>query len=352
LNYLCDYAAIRRNQKSISKQNRHFRGGLMAQKNVRKKQTEYLPETNQISSSDNQQDGQNVPSNDEQQHEDGNDIISTAKEYAYTAKQNKWMELVARVGFAARGILYGLIGYLAIQLIISGAGDLEDPQGAIAEVAVQPFGEVLIIVIAIGMIGMAIWGVLRAITDPYNLGSGKMAIARRISYLILGFGHLGIVHPIINILTGNGHRNNSTTEESQEVAAGILTYPWGPWAVGIVGLGFVAVGLYQIYRGASARFTRRFEEFDMSDKQKSVTKIVGRVGIVSIGVVIGIIGILALLAAFTLDPEKVGGIDAALLFLVQQPYGPYILGVVALGFIAYAAFSIMGAFWFKGKGIG
>jgi hypothetical protein len=167
----------------------------------------------------------------------------------------------------------------------------------------------------------------------------------------LGFGHLGLLLPIINILTGNSHQNNSTTEESQQVAAGVFTYSWGPWAVGIVGLGFIAVGLYQIYRGVSAGFTRRFDEYDMSEKQKGITKIMGRVGIVSLGMVIGTIGILAILAAFTLDPERVGGIDAALLFLLQQPYGPYILGVVALGFIAYAAFSIMGALWFKGKGI-
>jgi hypothetical protein len=280
------------------------------------------------------------------------DIVETTKQYAHSVKDSKWMEGLARTGFAARGFLYGMIGFLAIKLMTTGDGDLEDPQGAITEISRQPMGEIIILLIGLGMIGIAIWGVLRFITDPLNKGSGKKGMIIRTSYLVLGLGHLGLLMPIINILSGNGHQNNSSTEESQKVAAGVLTQPWGPWAVGLVGLIFIGIGSYQLYRGISGTFARRFEEFDMNEAQKKTARWMGRFGKISWGIVMGTIGVLAILAAFTLDSDKVGGVDAALLFLVQQPYGVEILSFVALGFISYGLYSILGAFWFKSKGIG
>jgi hypothetical protein len=280
------------------------------------------------------------------------DIVEATKEYAHTVKDSKWVEGLARTGFAARGFLHGMIGFLAFKLVTTGVGDLEDQRGAISELAKQPLGEILIILIGLGMIGIAVWGVLRFITDPLNKGSGFKGMLIRTSYLVLGLGHLGLLLPILNILTGNGHQNNSsTTEESREVAAGILSYSWGPWAVALFGLFFIAIAVYQLYRGISGTFAKRFDEFDMSDAQIKVAKWMGRYGKISWGVVMGTIGVLAILAALTLDPEKVGGVDAALLFLIQQQYGPWLLGIVALGFIFYGTYSILGAFWFKSKGI-
>ena len=272
-----------------------------------------------------------------------------AKSVAKDAQNNIYIDRLTRVGLATRGILYGLIGFLAFQLVFNGRGKITDQNGVLATIAAQPFGKVLLAVIAVGLIGLFFWGLIRAVADPYHKGNDAKGIIARVGFLISGIAYGALLIPTVNLLSGAGQKGGGGTQSAQKAAAGILTHSWGPFVVGAIGLALGIVGLIQIYRGLEAKFDDRLKSYEMTPEQHKWAIRLGRFGTASRGVVFAIIGLLAILAAVTLDPKRVSGIDGALTFLQRQPYGPYILGIVALGLIAFGIYSFMGALWFKIK---
>lgn len=279
------------------------------------------------------------------------ELKNGARNLAQSAKNNPWVEGWMRLGYAVRGLVYGLIGFLALQLLLTGRGEITDHTGALAAVAAQPFGNVLLIVIAVGVVGFALWGILRAILDPFNEGSGWKGTIARASAVITGLSYGVLVIPIVHLLEGSRDQGGQETERAQSAASGLFTYSWGPWLVGLIGVVVLVLGLATIYRGLAEQFEKHFEGYRLNEDQRRWAMRMGKIGTIALGVVMAIIGGLALLAAITLDPEKVGGIDQALAFLIQQPYGAWLMGVLALGLMAYAAYSLMGAMWFKIKSL-
>lgn len=275
-----------------------------------------------------------------------NGVREEATRLAREAKANPWIERWMRLGYMVRGLLYGMIGFLAVQLLLSGRGEITDRTGALATLAQQPFGKLLLIVVAVGALGYAMWSLLRAILNPFTNDDGIKSVLPRIGSLITTVSYGALVFPILRLLSGNGQQVDES-EQAEQVATGLFTYAWGPWLVGLVGAVVAVVGLVRIYQGMKGKFETHFSSYRMTSEQRRWAMRMGKIGTVALGVVFLIIGSLAVLAAVTLDPEKVGGMDQALAFLIQQPYGPWLLGMVALGLIAYAGYSLMGAMWFK-----
>lgn len=269
------------------------------------------------------------------------------KKAANRTRGKTWFHVIARIGYFVRGILYGLIGYLAIQLIIWGRGELAGRQDALEVLAQQPLGGPVLILVAVGLLGMMLWSIIRAITDPDNVGHGLAGIAARVGKVVTGLSYGALLFPTLNMLFGLGNRGAEESEQAQQAAAGILGYSWGPWLVGAVGLALMLIGANRIRNGLQANLDERFKTYKMTPEQLKWSKRFGRIGAAAQGMVMITIGILAMLAAMTLEPEMVGGIDGAMLFLASRPYGPYILGLVAAGLIAYAIYSILGALWFR-----
>jgi hypothetical protein len=144
-------------------------------------------------------------------------------------------------------------------------------------------------------------------------------------------------------------READSSQQAEEVTAGLLGYAWGPWLVGAVGAGLVVIGLSRAFAGLRGKLSERLKGYEMTEDQRRLAQTAGRLGYIAFGIVMATIGTLAVLAATTLDPKKVGGLDRALDFLRVQPYGPWILGLVAIGLLAYAVYSFMGALWFRIK---
>jgi hypothetical protein len=270
-----------------------------------------------------------------------------AKRLARSAKANPWIEQWMRVGYMVRGLLYGVVGFLAIQLVLTGRGNITDRTGALATIAVQPFGKLLLIVMAIGVTGYALWSLLRAILNPFTDDHSLAGTLTRVGYLITGISYGALVIPITRLILGAGQPAGSDTQQAQQVATGLFTHPWGPWLVGLVGIVIFGVGLVKMYQGWTEKFEHQFKGYRMTAEQKRWAMRMGKLGTLAQGVVLATVGSLSVLAAVTLDPHKVGGMDQALAFLIQQAYGPWLLGLVAAGLIAYAAYSLMGAMWFK-----
>lgn len=277
------------------------------------------------------------------------EIKNGAKELVDSAHESPWVDTITRIGYAVRGLIYGVIGFLAAKVFITGRAEITDQTGALAKIAQQPYGKILLIIILVGMVGLTVWGVVRAIADPYHKGKDFKGVVSRTGYLISGIAYGLMLYPVLRLINGVGSSSGGSSAQAESISAGVMTNAWGPWLVGLVGVVLIGVGLYRMYLGIKGKLSERLKAYKMSEQQHKLAVQAGRFGYIAHGSVLSLIGILALLAALTLDPQKVGGLDQALLFLSQQAYGSWLLGGLALGLIAYAVYSLMGARWFRIK---
>ncbi len=198
------------------------------------------------------------------------------------------------------------------------------------------------------MAGYALWGIIRAIFDPLNVGSDLDGILRRISFFVTAGIYASLIVPAYGYLI-RGAQSGSQSGQSQQSVNTIMVMPWGRWLVGIGGIVVIIVGLAQIIKGIRPNFDKQFQYYDLNYQQSVWIKRIGRFGTVARGVVIVMIGIFLGLAAYNFDPSQARGIEGALAALVHQPYGLWLLAVVAAGLIAFGIYSMTGAAWFRLK---
>jgi hypothetical protein len=129
----------------------------------------------------------------------------------------------------------------------------------------------------------------------------------------------------------------------------VMNMPMGRWLVGGIGLSAVAAGLYQMYSGWKMDFDQLFKPYAMTSEQLRIARQMGRFGTIARGVVFAITGGFLTLAAYQANPGHARGFDGAMDFLAKQPYGLWLLAVVALGLIAFGLYSFMSAAWFRLK---
>ena len=271
-----------------------------------------------------------------------NNAKSEGTQAARKAARSPWVSALTRLGFAARGIVYGLVGILAIQVAIGGrGGQITNQQGALNTLAQQPGGRILLIVIAVGLAGYALWGLIRAALDPLHKSSDSKGILARAGYLISAFSYGALVIPTVQLITR--HPGGQGGSASQRTTSNLLTVSWGPWVVGAIGLAIIASSLAQISHGWQADFEMQFNSYALNARQRRWATRLGRFGYIARGIVFAIVGLFLFQAALYRDPNQVIGIDGALQELVRQPYGTLLLGIVAAGLIAFGAYSLLGA---------
>ncbi|MBF6613290.1 MAG: DUF1206 domain-containing protein [Chloroflexi bacterium] len=276
------------------------------------------------------------------------DQAEQAANKAQGAADNPWVERLARFGYLVRGLLYALVGLLAVQVAAGVGGQTTDKNGAIAAIAAQPYGKFLLVLVVIGLIGYSLWGFVRAILDPLKRGTDPKGLAVRGGYIVSGLSYGALVIPAMSFILGNGGGGNGSNG-SQDITARLLTAPFGVWLVGLVGVVGMIGGLGQMYQAYSADFKKDFKSAEMSaDEMKWATRI-GRFGLAARGVVFVMLGFFVLQAALQVDPKAAKGLDGALQTLARQPQGPWLLGIVALGLISFGVYSILCARWIRVK---
>ena len=252
--------------------------------------------------------------------------------------QSGSFEWLARAGFVARGLIYGIIGILAIKLAVGAGGKTTNQQGALETVARQPFGKVLLIVVAIGLGGYALWRLLRAL-----LGHGPEdsdTTFERVAAFASGIVYAGLCAVAVEILLGSG---TSSSGNAQKTAAGVFGWPAGTWLVGIAGAVLIGVGLFQGYRGISKDFLKDSKTEEMSPRVRTWIEWIGTFGHVARMVVFGLVGVFLIKAAIDYSPNQAVGLDGALAKLANASYGPFLLGIVAAGLIAFGIYSLCDA---------
>jgi fumarate reductase subunit D len=247
-------------------------------------------------------------------------------------------EWLARAGFVARGLIYGIIGILAIKLALGAGGKTTNQQGALKTIARQPFGKVLLILVAIGLAGYALWRLLHAL-----LGHGPEnsdTTFERVAAFGSGIVYAGLCVIAVEILLGSG---GGSSGNSQKTAAGVFGWPAGTWLVGIAGAVLIGVGLYQGYRGITKDFLKDSKTEEMSPGIRKWVEWIGTFGHLARMVVFGLVGVFLIKAAIDYNPNKAEGLDGALAKLAHASYGPFLLGIVAAGLIAFGIYSLSDA---------
>lgn len=246
-----------------------------------------------------------------------------------------WVERFARAGYMAKGIVYAIVGILAIQAAIGAGGQTTGSQGALQKIATQPFGMVMLAIVGVGLVGYSLWRFVQALVDPEDKGSDAKGIGQRLGYAVSGALYGSLAFTAFRIIMGSSSGGGSS---EQAITARVLAQPFGQWLVGIGGAIIIGVGLKQIFEGITAKFREKFKLHEMSSTEQTWATHAGRFGLMARGFIFGLMGVFLIRAAYQSDPDETKSLGSALQELAQQPFGPWLLGVVAIGLIAYGIF--------------
>ncbi len=243
---------------------------------------------------------------------------------AHTAHDNAWFERAARGGFAASGLLHLLLAFIVARLAL-GTGGNADQSGALAKLAAQPGGAVMLWVAAVVLAALGLWYLVETF-----LGYDAK---HRVKSAAVGVVYLAIAVSAGKFAMGSGQ---SSGQQNAGLSAQMMQSAWGKAVLVVVALVVIGVGGYHVYKGASKKFLK-----DLNVSGGTAVTWVGIVGYVAKGLVLAGAGILVIVATFTADPAKASGIDAAVKTLGGAPFGKTLLIIAALGLAAYGAYGFI-----------
>ncbi|WP_217924223.1 DUF1206 domain-containing protein [Miltoncostaea oceani] len=265
--------------------------------------------------------------------------VTEAQGQAERAADNPWVERLFRAGLVAKAVLYAVVGVLALGVAIDVGGRTTDTGGALQTLADQPFGRVLMVLLAIGLLGYAAWRIAQAVLDTDDEGDGAKAVVTRIGAAASALIHLGLMVLAIRLVADSGSGSGgaggsgSRADQESQATAGVFDWPAGRWIVLVAAAVVIGVGAYNVYEGISRGF---MDKMRVAGSRRRLVERLGVVGYVARGVVFGIAGVFLAKAAIEYDAKEAVGIDGALAELADRSFGPVLLGIVAAGLIAYA----------------
>jgi len=247
----------------------------------------------------------------------------------------------ARLGLTARGIIYLLIGWVAVMLALGKTTREADQRGALQMLAGQPFGMVALWLLGIGFAAYALWRLSEAAFGV--TGDGRDA-GPRLRSLVRALIYAGFAVMTFLIINGTGH---SQSGQQQDWTARLMHQPGGRWAVAAIGVAIVIAGLVLVAEGARLKFEKYLRLGDMSARTRRVVEWLGMAGTAARGLIFAIAGVLVVDAAVTFHPAKAGGLDKALRTLRDQPFGQVGLIAAAAGLIVFGIYGLCEARWHR-----
>jgi hypothetical protein len=261
------------------------------------------------------------------------------------AAGNTQLEFLERLGYAVRGLLYAVMGILVLRIAVGiGGGQATDLSGSMVFLIGNPFGKLVLIVVIVGLTAYSLWGFTRAIYDPLHRGSDASGYMARLGFVSSALSYLAIVIFALQILAGSGATSSDST---QKTIASILTHPAGGWLTILIGVVALGVAVGQFIEAYRATFAKDLKGTEMSASERNIAVKLGRFGMFARGVTFLVIGWFLIQAGMHNDASQVQGFGGAFLFLLNQPFGHILVGVIALGFVALGLHSFACARWVK-----
>jgi hypothetical protein len=247
----------------------------------------------------------------------------------------------AQVGLVARGVLYLMIGILALQVAFGGGSSGQaNQQGALQTIAQGPFGTVLVTLVGLGFLGYAGWRLTQFFTEKGDEDSRTKEWITRVSYVVRAVIYAGLSFVALRIAFGSGGGGGGG---SQAMTARLMGVPGGRVLVGLVGLIIFGVACYQAYQAFTKDFMEEMQTQQMNPPTRTWVRRIGVLGHSGRAVVFALVGWFIVIAAVQFDPQQAVGFDGALQRLAQQPAGPWLLALTALGLFAYGVYSVVRA---------
>ena len=257
----------------------------------------------------------------------------TSPELAEAGRQGaKWLVRLGRLGYGAKGVVYLIIGTLAVKAALGSGGRTTDSTGAVREIGAAPFGRISLLIVAIGLLGYAGWRFVSAATDAERRGDDPSSIVLRIGEVIRGaaYGSLG-VWTLRFLVQGYAE----STDNVRALTYRALALPAGRSIVIGAGLGIIGYALYQLYRAATGKFLKRLDLSSAGSRTRTWIEQLGGFGVGARALVFGMIGILLARAGWEYDPSEAGGIEKSLDVIAGGPAGAVLFTTVAAGLIAF-----------------
>jgi hypothetical protein len=261
------------------------------------------------------------------------------------AAANPTLELLERLGYVVRGVLYAVMGFLALKIALSTpGGKATDLSGSLVWLIGNPLGKLVLVVTIIGLVAYALWGLVRAIYDPLHRGRDAKGIMARLGFVTSAVSYLAISLFALHILAGQGAASHDTT---QKAVSTLLTNPLGGAITVVLGVVAILIGIGQFIEAYRATFAQDLKAREMTPSERDIAIGLGRFGMAARGVTFLVIGWFLIQAGLHHAPSQAQGFGGAFLFLLAQPYGRWLLGIVALGFIALGLHSFACARWVR-----
>jgi hypothetical protein len=268
--------------------------------------------------------------------------MSKLESSARQASNSPAMAAIARFGLAVRGFIYLVIGWIALQIALGHRTQEANQRGALAEVAHQPFGKVLLWVLGFGFAAYALWRLSEA---AFGTAVAGRKAGPRIQSLVRGIVYASFAVTTFTFIAGTSHQTQARQQET--TTAKVMKHTAGRWLVGLIGVIVVVVGVALIIEGLRKKFAKELQLHELSGTTRTVVLRLGMIGTTARGVVFAVAGFLVVEAVVRYQPSKSTGLDGALRTLAKQSYGPWLLGALAVGLLAFGLYGLASARYAK-----
>jgi hypothetical protein len=269
-------------------------------------------------------------------------VVSGIAMSARQASDSEAMSGLARFGLAARGFIYLVIGWLAVQIALGHRTQEANQRGALAAVSDHSFGKVLLWILGFGFAAYALWRLNEA---AFGTATEGKKTGPRLQSLVRGIVYAAFAVTTFSFIAGKSHQTQS--KQQATATARLMTDGYGRWLVGIVGLVVIVVGVGMVVEGVCKKFEKQLKMSMLQGRTRTVVVRLGIIGTTARGLVFAVAGALVIEAAVNYDPEKSTGLDGALRTLANRAFGPWLLGVFAFGLIAFGLYGLASARYAK-----
>ncbi|MET0343348.1 MAG: DUF1206 domain-containing protein [Polyangiales bacterium] len=238
----------------------------------------------------------------------------------------------ARVGYAAKGVVYGVVGFLALLAALGeSGGKLTDSHGAISEIGRQPYGQVLLWITALGLVCYALWKGVCAVLDPEQEGTDRKGAAKRAGYAFSSVLHFALAFSTARAALGSGRSGGGT----KSTVAELMSLPMGRVLIAIAGAIAIGFGVQQMVLAVKGKVGEQYASAPLNGRLRQTVLRVARVGVFARGLVFPVIGASFVMAALRGNASKADGMGEALGDIAQGPFGRALITFVAAGLLAY-----------------
>jgi hypothetical protein len=257
-------------------------------------------------------------------------------------RERWWLVPFGRSGFAANGLVYLVVGVLAIEAALGRGGDTTDPGGALARLLGAPLGRVVVALLAVGLAGYAVWRLVQALLDSEHKGSEPRGLVQRVGFGISAASYASLAASAVGMALQRVGQPNGD-QATQDRTAWLLSQPFGRWLVIAAGLIVLGVAVAQVVQAYRASFEDNIREHELGPRLRTFVRAAGRAGYLARGLAFALIAAFLVAAGWRSSPDQARGLGGVLTTLAAQPLGPWLLGGVAIGLIGYGLHMLVSA---------